>query len=61
MAEFILDELREAVRERERTEKVIREIVVAARGEGHSWEVIARMIGVTRQAAQQRYGKGAGE
>ena len=57
MPEFILDDLREAIRERDQVELTITEIVAAARREGHSWATIAQMIGVTRQAAQQRYGK----
>ncbi len=31
--------------------------VVAARSAGHSWSQIAVMLGVSKQAAQQRYGK----
>lgn len=34
--------------------------VEAARSRGESWQAIADRIGVTRQAAQQRYGGGLG-
>ena len=57
MNKFILDELSGAIRERKQIEKTIAEIVATARRQGHSWELIARMLGVTRQAAQQRYGR----
>jgi hypothetical protein len=34
----------------------IRESVVRARSEGMTWEQIGHSLGVTKQAAQQRYG-----
>lgn len=32
-----------------------------AKGEGYSWADVARILGVTRQAAQQHYGGGGGD
>lgn len=34
----------------------MREAVERARGEGMTWEQIGHSLGVTKQAAQQRYG-----
>lgn len=41
---------------RETTESAIPHAVSAARADGASWEQVARYLGVTKQAAQQRYG-----
>lgn len=35
--------------------------VSAARSAGHSWETIGSTLGMSRQAAQQRFGKGSAE
>lgn len=35
--------------------------VAAARAGGHSWQAIGEVLGLTRQAAQQRFGKDDGE
>lgn len=43
----------------DRTGEMLREAVLAARGAGHSWEAIGTSLGMSRQAAQQRFGKGA--
>lgn len=45
----------------EQTSLLLREAVASARGAGHSWDVIGRLLGVSRQAAQQRFGSGAVE
>jgi DNA-directed RNA polymerase specialized sigma24 family protein len=37
----------------------MREAVTGLRGKGYSWAEIATRLGVTRQAAQQRWGRGA--
>lgn len=42
-----------------RTSDMLRAAVLAARGAGHSWEVIGTSLGMSRQAAQQRFGKGS--
>lgn len=36
---------------------LLRAAVVAARSAGHSWEAIGASLGMTRQAAQQRFGR----
>jgi DNA-directed RNA polymerase specialized sigma24 family protein len=38
-------------------DEALAEAVMTARLGGHSWSKIATMLGVTKQAAQQRYGK----
>ncbi|EYB68211.1 hypothetical protein DEIPH_ctg025orf0050 [Deinococcus phoenicis] len=40
------------------TEALLHSSVTAARNAGHSWEAIGRALGMTRQAAQQRFGRG---
>jgi hypothetical protein len=45
-------------------ERLLRDAVAGARRAGHSWEAIGGLLGVSRQAAQQRFaaaGAGAGE
>jgi hypothetical protein len=37
----------------------LKDAVVAARANGRSWGMIARALGVSKQAAQQRYGEHA--
>lgn len=41
----------------ERMEVLQRESVASARAQGCSWESIARVFGVSRQAVQQRFGR----
>ena len=36
--------------------ELLRQSVSAARGSGHSWAAIGRVLGLSRQAAQQRFG-----
>jgi hypothetical protein len=48
--------LRRAVIARARSERQISDAVTAARHDGMSWARIGRELGVSAQAAQQRYG-----
>jgi hypothetical protein len=48
-------DLRDAVVERGRAEARVTAAVTRARAAGVSWTVIASVLGVSRQAAQQRY------
>ena len=43
----------------EETSRLLREAVDGARRAGHSWETLGRLLGVSRQAAQQRFGPAA--
>lgn len=47
-------------RAHEETRAMMAAAVRAARTAGHSWEAIGRLLGMTRQAAQQRFGEPAG-
>jgi hypothetical protein len=38
------------------TTRLLREAVASARSAGHSWEAIGGVLGISRQAAQQRFG-----
>src|SRR5256885_12505146 len=38
------------------TTRLLREAVTSARSAGHSWEAIGGVLGISRQAAQQRFG-----
>ncbi len=40
----------------EETSRLLQDAVANARAAGHSWDAIGRSIGVSRQAAQQRFG-----
>ncbi len=40
----------------EETEPLLQEPVADARSAGHSWDTVGRLLGVSRQAAQQRFG-----
>ncbi|MFE5537034.1 hypothetical protein [Streptomyces sp. NPDC056492] len=45
----------------EEASRLLREAVQGARAAGHSWDTVGRVLGVSRQAAQQRFAsKGAG-
>jgi len=48
--------LERAVLDRARSERQIVESIARARSTGISWSVIGRILGVSPQAAQQRYG-----
>ncbi|RLV10107.1 hypothetical protein CTZ27_02420 [Streptomyces griseocarneus] len=39
----------------EETSRLLREAVQGARAAGHSWDTVGRILGVSRQAAQQRF------
>lgn len=47
--------------QRARLETELAQAVAAARADDWSWAMIGFMLGVTRQAAQQRYGAQAAE
>lgn len=51
--------LRRAALARARSERQIRDAVEAARRAGISWKRIGAELGITAQAAQQRYGEAA--
>ncbi|GAA4105304.1 hypothetical protein [Actinomadura miaoliensis] len=40
----------------EETSRMLRQSINGARAAGHSWEDVGRVLGVSRQAAQQRFG-----
>ena len=40
----------------EESSRLLREAIGGARSAGHSWDVLGRLLGVSRQAAQQRFG-----
>ncbi|MDT0323103.1 hypothetical protein [Streptomyces millisiae] len=40
----------------EETSRLLRQSINGARAAGHSWEVVGRLLGISRQAAQQRFG-----
>lgn len=42
-------------------ERLLADAVAGARRAGHSWEAIGQVTGVSRQAAQQRFGRSVGE
>jgi hypothetical protein len=44
----------------DQTSKLLREAIDGARAAGHSWDTIGRLLGVSRQAAQQRFGNNLG-
>jgi len=43
----------------EEAARLLRESIAGARTAGHSWDAIGRVLGVSKQAAQQRFGTGA--
>jgi hypothetical protein len=40
----------------EETSRLLRSSIDGARGAGHSWDTVGKLLGVSRQAAQQRFG-----
>ena len=57
---YTLGALESAVERRDEVQRHVDEAVADARDEGASWSEIARVLHVSKQAAQQKYGK-AGE
>jgi len=51
----VLDWVRDADTDLRRTERLLVAAVTRARQHGHSWTAIGQRLGVTRQAAQQRF------
>ena len=49
--------VREAFIARAETERALRNAVVEARHDGHSWASIGAMVGTSGEAARQRYGQ----
>lgn len=41
----------------QRVDQKLRSLVAQARAEGASWEQVGHALGITKQAAQQRFGK----
>ncbi|WP_295822731.1 hypothetical protein [uncultured Deinococcus sp.] len=56
-----LDVIRQVAAARDHVDRLLQSSVGAARSAGHSWEAIGSTLGMTRQAAQQRFGKGTPE
>jgi len=52
-----LDLVEIANRAGRQTEELLASAVAAARSAGHSWEAIGNRLGISRQAAQQRFGE----
>lgn len=52
-----LDSLRLAFERRGAEERKVNDLVVAARTEGISWQMIGEALGMSKQAAWERYGK----
>lgn len=50
-------DLGELLKVRDELDAAIQAGVDGLRGQGHSWSYVARGAGITRQAAQQRWGK----
>ena len=53
----VLAGLGEAHEEIQRNEEKVRRLVAAARGYGISWQEIGSVLGVSKQAAWERFGK----
>ena len=52
-----LDQVRNALRAHQLAEQVLKLCVQQSRDAGHTWQEIGDLLGVTRQAAFQRFGK----
>src|SRR5690606_22681013 len=55
--EAYLDLVSIAARAERQTEELLRSSVAAARSAGQSWEAIGARLGISRQAAQKRFGR----
>lgn len=55
--EVHLELIRQTAQAKAETEALLQSSVTAARNAGHSWEAIGSTLGMTRQAAQQRFGR----
>ncbi len=55
-----LDLIRVTAQAREDVDALLQAAVASARTAGHSWEAIGQVLGLSRQAVQQRFGKVAG-
>lgn len=53
-----LEELAAYVADRRELEELIGESIAAARAAGQTWTALARVLGVSPQAVQKRYGGG---
>jgi hypothetical protein len=49
--------LKQAIRERDAVNAVVSDLVQQARDAGATWDEIAELLEVTRQAASKRYGR----
>ena len=49
--------IRDAFLARAEGERLLRDAVVQARRQGHSWAAIGAMVGTSGEAARQRYGQ----
>ncbi|MFC9550018.1 hypothetical protein ACFTWF_04130 [Rhodococcus sp. NPDC056960] len=56
-----LDLVRLTSRARESVDELLVSAIAAARSAGHSWDTIGAALGMSRQAAQQRFGKRIGD
>jgi ATP-dependent Clp protease ATP-binding subunit ClpX len=59
--ERLLEDLREIRHVRQRLDRDEAEIVDLLRAKGYTWEQIGGALGVTRQSAWEKYGKGVEE
>ena len=53
-----LEELAGYVADRRELDALIAESIAAARASGQTWTALARVLGVSPQAVQKRYGRG---
>lgn len=53
-----LEELAGYVADRRELDELIAESIAAARASGQTWTTLARVLGVSPQAVQKRYGRG---
>jgi hypothetical protein len=59
-AQVRLPELAEAVEQRAEWDARVTDAVIGARRQGASWDLIAQVLGVSRQSAWERYAPIAG-